>query len=282
MKNLTYYLLCISVFATVFILINATTATAVNINIITKNSTETVKLDLNQFLKRKLTTIENGKLKVDIGSLEQSQIKSALLYLCKNKNLTDCLKSLPIQYTSKVDTIFSQKDIEINGKSGLVSILKTNETWLADWAEIDNSVLQNSDMDEISVYSSVNLNDTKKFIQNYGMIPVSFIDNVDFGGKQIYQIVGSVQKKGLKETISISEPKFLADFVKQEGYIFAFPTDQKIYTPITFYNVPRVCGDSVCSIGENYQTCWYDCACPQGQIPGRTGCTKKTDTRLII
>ncbi len=282
MEKITYYLLCISVLATIFLLINATTANAVSINIITQNSTENIKLDLDQFLKRKLSTIENGKVKIDIGSVQGSPIESALLYLCKDKNIVDCLSTLPISFGTKVDTLLKQQDIEINGKSGIASIIKTNQSWLADWIGIENGLVQNSDPGEIDVYSSVNSNDTKNFIQTYGMIPVSFMQKVDFKGKKIYQATGIAQKKGSIENISLVNSKLNSELQKDDGYIFAFPVDGRIYSPITFYNVPRRCGDSVCSIGENYQTCWYDCTCPDGQIAGRAGCTKKTEARLII
>ena len=283
MEKLNYYLMCVAVFATIFLLVNANTANAVNLNIITGNKTENVKLDLNDYLKRKLTSADSGDIKVDIGGSDPSPIEQALLYLCKDKNPVECAKTLPIRYTTGVDTILKQKDLENNGKANLLSIIKTRHNWLADWVSIEGGSPQNLDPGDVDIYSSVNSTDIKEFIKNYGMIPLSFIDNVDFKGKKIYQATGIEKKKGRVENISIEKTRFVDKLEKDQGYIFAFPTDnQKVYSPVTFYNVPQVCGDNLCSIGENYQTCWADCKCPEGQTAGRTGCIKQSNVKLIL
>lgn len=283
MKKIKYKLLCLAVFISIFLLVNSNTAQAVNINIITTDKREQIQLILNDYLNRKNIGVEAGNIKVDIGSSDLSPIQSALLFLCKDKNPIDCIKSLPIKYTNKVDTILKLADLESNGKAGLLRLIKTNSSWLADWNSIENGAVQNTELDEIDVYSSVNISDIKKFIQIYGMLPLGFIDKVDFKGKKIYQATGMVSKKGSTENISIEEVKLVSEIEKKNDYIFAFPTDQqKIYSPVTFYNVPDICGDGKCSLSENHQTCWHDCACPAGQVPARQGCINQTGVKLII
>lgn len=283
MEKIKYKLLCIVVFATIFLLVNANIASAVNLNLITGNKTEQIRLDLNDFLKRGLTTVEAGNVKVDIGSSEKSPIQAALLYLCKDRNPIDCLKSLPIQYTNKVDTTLKQSDLEANGVVHLLGLIKTTNNWLADWTDIQNGAVQNTDPGEIDIYSSINSSEVKDFIQNYGMVPLSFVDKVDFKGKKIYQATGVEKRKGSSSgEIAITNITLSAELQRDQGYIFAFPTDQKTYSPLTFYNVPKICGDGQCSVGENYQTCWHDCPCPEGQVPGRGGCISRTAVKLII
>lgn len=283
MEKFKYSLFCAAVVAMAFMLANTSTASAVNINLITQNKTEKIKLDINQFLNRKLTTVEGENAKVDIGSSENSPIQAGLLYLCKDRNPIDCIKSLPIQYTSKADASLKLQDIQNNGIANLLSLIKTDKNWLADWTRIENSNVQATEDIEIDAYSPTNTTDAKEFMQKYGMLPLSFIDKVDFRGKKIYQTTGITKRKGSIENITLTNGKLVDGLEKEDGYIFAFPAEgDKIYSPITFYNIPKNCGDSVCSVGENHETCWYDCACPEGTAPSRFGCINKTGIKMII
>ena len=283
MKKIKSYLFCISVIFTVVLLSTAQSATAVTINIITSSGKEQVFTEIGKYAK-KMVEVEGDKVKVNITNAENYTLDTAFLYLCKDRNPIDCIKSNPIEFSNKVDTILKLSEIATNGKAGLLSIVKTNQSWLSDWDFIENGVLQQPTQPEIDVYSSFNINDTKNFIEALGMLPLGFIDRIDFKGKQVYQTTGEVSRRGFtgSENITLKNPKSGFELQREDGYIFALPFDQKIYSPLTFYNVPQVCGNAKCDIGENYQNCWLDCQCPTGQVPSRKGCVPSSSVRLII
>src|SRR3989338_7206195 len=229
MEKIKYYLFCISVITIVFLVADIPIASAANINLITAGQRETLKLELSKFVKKAID-IHSGNVKINISNAENYSLESALLYLCKDKNPLDCLNSPPIEYKNKVDTILKLDQIENNSKAGLLSIVKVNQSWLSFWDYIENGIIQNTDLDEVDVYSSVNINDTKGFIETYGMIPFSFLDKVDFKGKKIYQATGVASRSiARSDNITLTNKKIVATIEKDAGYIFAFPFDGKTF-----------------------------------------------------
>ncbi|HLD56797.1 MAG TPA: hypothetical protein VJA47_00720, partial [archaeon] len=159
-----------------------------------------------------------------------------------------------------------------------------NSSWIGSWDAIENGTLKSADIDKVELSLKHNVSDQiKSVIENFGSIPSGSISSVDFGGRQFF-VLDAKKSSGLfrKEKINITEKRLETKFVPKKGYSFVFPRDNIIYNPLTFFNTPETCGNAKCDIGETHNTCWQDCACPEGLAATPSGCVPKTDISLEI
>lgn len=259
-------------------------ANAVEINLITGSSSEKLTHNSGQFFKKQVR-VEGGKLHLTVNQMHSYRINRILLYLCKTLGPSDCIKTQPIEYKNHVDTIFSLADIERNGVANLLTIVSVNKSWLAGWDSIRNGVVEDTELDSFDLGLKSDLDDARRILLKHGMVPLNFIDYADFGDKLLNQIKMNTLPSEFywqDEEVNFSGLDLSPEIRDFKGYLFAFPKGQKVYNPLTFFNLDQECGDAVCNIGEDYRSCWLDCPCPEGQAPTRSGCAPKSEVTLAI
>ncbi len=275
----------IAVVLSVFIF-NTTPAFAVQINLISTQGTESINYTTDNFFTKSLT-VNGTTIHIDLRAADNQSIENILLYLCKDKAIESCVKTQPIEYTRYISTSFNLSDIERNGVADILYVVKTKNSWIADFDRLVNGVLQDTELrDVVNVNLKSGLNDTKRIIDEFGMIPLGFVNSVDISGKTLYQLGGgSVRDYINPESINFTYSKTdqsLPPPTVFSGYLFAFPQDQNTYKPLSFFNLLAECGNNKCDVGENYQTCWLDCKCPAGEVATRTGCKPAGNLSLAI
>ena len=298
MKNLNRILFCIAVLSAVILIADIPVVSSATLNIIDASTNELIAsmkagIDNNDNYVKKRVDVNGNEVKIGISNTENHSVMGALLYLCGDKPPSECAVSKPIEFTGQVNASLNLNEIQKNGKAGLLTVVKSNQSnipsedfnrsWIAGWDYIENGVVQKAPEADIDIYTSKDASDLKDFIKIYGMIPASFIDKLDFKGKKIQQMRGEAYRTGRSvERINITNPKKVSELERDQGYIFAFPSDQSVYSPVSFYNIEKSCRNADCEIGENYQNCWFDCRCPEGQVASETGCVPSGNVKLII
>ncbi len=266
------------------VLVNVTIAFATQIDLIFNNQVVgSATLNASKFFDKNLE-VNNNSLHISISSKSGYVLTSILLFLCKDKTPEKCDLSNPIEYEKSVNTNFKLDDISTSGIANIFSLLRVNESWIGGWDSVENSVWKTQDLDKLNLYLKYDVAGyIKNIIENFGSIPFNSLEKADFLGKTLYSLEGK-KSSGLfkKEKINITDKKITNTVDPKKGYAFVLPADNKIYNPITFFETPELCGNTKCDIGETYNTCWQDCACPEGQAPTPQGCIPKSNITLVI
>ncbi len=258
--------------------VSLTSVSAVTLNLINGADRESVQFDKSLLYKKELNMTAD-KVLLKILDAPNKTVENVLVYLCKNSNPEDCLNKKPIKYRKTVNTEFLKTDVLENDKGSILIFveLKSGDKsgWFSDIFSIDRSQFLNSENYQVDVDLKTNLNDTKSLLFNTGMIPYNFINSIQFKGKSFYQLSGIENKESFigKKTLNFTYSKLENSVKNIEGYSFIFPIGQDALSPISIYNLKEKCGDAVCGLGESYNTCWSDCRCPVGQVPGSKGCS---------
>ena len=261
----------------------AASVVATRVNIAANGVPDTLaSLNRTKFFDKTLT-INKNNLHISISAKGGYVLNSILLYLCQDSDPLNCDFSAPIEYEKFVETDLRLDELSKNGKLNMLTLVNANDSWIGGWDTIENGALKTADIDNAKIYLKYNFSDQiKTVIESFGSIPSSSIASAEFDGRQFYILDGKKIAGGLfrKEKLNITGSSLESKFTQKKGYSFVFPKDNVIYNPLTFFDTPEICGNTKCDIGENYNTCWQDCSCPEGFAPTPTGCVPKTNITL--
>jgi hypothetical protein len=315
---------------------NIAIVSATNINIIFDGTTqETVEYETGNLINTATDVVRDPsdiawtdiKIKLIINSASLSHtIKKIYIYKCKSLNPVSCSQLKPEEYDNFANIELSWSDIsqregssrypEVANLMVLVNLEGPYESssWIG-LMETINRVDYNiftvteDDIDTVSLYakSSAFIQPIKTYIENFAMIPFSWLERVVISGTsgpytgmatsdapKIYAVGGSgsdLESSPPQATSAIISSNQVST-ISKEFYMIFFESGSGITSPVTLNLNPEfTCGNSICelSIGENQANCCYDCSCGEGQFcdsgsinPSTGMCKSLTDISLEI
>jgi hypothetical protein len=304
--------------------LNLATVSATNINIIFDGATqETVEYDTGKLINTDIDVVRdpsdiawtNVKIRVVINSASLSHtIKKIYIYKCKSLNPADCSKLKPEEYDSFADIELSWNDIsqraagtrypETASLMVLVNLEGPYESssWVGLMERISRGnfmtfTITEDDIDAVSLYakSSSFIQPIKTYIENFAMIPFSWLERVVISdSSRLYAVGGSgsdLESSPPQATAAIIDSTQIST-INKEFYMLFSESSNGITSPITLNLNPQfTCGNSQCelSIGENPSNCCYDCGCDEGLFcdsgsanPSTGMCKPLTDISLDV
>ena len=321
---MNYKLLSLEVFALVVsylvLMLPVTSATQISI-IFNGVVQETLEYDQSKVINKQITikhdpydiTWTDVKVLINLNSASLAHsIQKIYLYKCRKLSPAECVYSDPQVFDKWIDTELAWRDIsEREGTSqypqvaNLMFIIKTEDVsgktgWIGFWNQIrrDNYNVFNTYEDQIDgldfYASSLDLvQPIKNYIQNKLMLPVNWATKI------VLREAGKVYALGASES-EIEQHEFQTavsadneiESINKDYYFVLPETTNGIADPVTLnLNPSFTCGDSVCEsdLGENPDTCCYDCGCPDGyycdvnaSLPSSGECKSEGETSIEI
>lgn len=254
-------------------------STTTRIRITDGSETRTVVHDAALFVERNVT-LSNGVLRVNVNAPTNRTINRILLFLCGSKNPVSCVRSVkPIDYGRSVDSEFNLNDISEGGIANLLTLARTDSSWIGFWDAVEGGDVKSSSLEELSLSTTANIRDVEDFIKSYGMIPLNWIESPSLDAYQL----GANRSESDSTNLNFTYFREGGSIEDVAEYLFALAKGLLVRNPLTFYsNVPGACGNNLCELGENSANCWQDCGCPNGTAPTPSGCVNASEVRIVI
>ncbi len=295
MKNL-----CVEMAAIVacYLIIALPIAGATDVNIrLNGNVAKTVTYDPSNIVNLHVTYVKdpsdiswaNVRIAVNLNSASMAHsIKKVYLYKCGSLSPTSCLQKTPEVFDTHVDTEIAWSDIAQSGSQGypqegsmLFVVKLENPEGMASWVGLWTTIKRQSyreflfyrhELPEFDVHAkeAYLVEPIASYIENFNAIPFGWITKAAFGDAlSITAIGGDDDELGASPPVlqSVEPSGREITVINKENY-FVFPeTSSGTAFPITLEQNPDFeCGDRRCetSLGENSDTCCYDCGCRGG------------------
>ncbi len=228
--------------------------------------------------------VRNGRVFLNITPGRGHSLRRVLLFPCRGLGPLECMGEKPIEYEGYSRTYLLLEDLLENGRGGILTLAMLNTTsWIGFWDSYEDGAFTGRDMDSLGLNINVDTGEAEGQISEYGMVPVNWVDEADFSGKELYQAEAERMITEYGENLNFTRLLKSRDLIDTRDYLFVFPASGRVYNPLTFYYQPPVeCGNYLCELGESQGTCCRDCGCPENQSCSRQGCIPASDIKLVL
>ncbi len=295
-KNLT---LEIAVVLACYLVITIPVTSATSVNIIFNGQIrESVEYDPSNTVNQHITYVRdprdinwaNVRVAITLNSASLAHtIKRVYLYKCGALSPTGCMQKTPEVFDNYVDTEIAWGDIgqstgtaKYPQEGNILFLVKLEDPdGLTSWVGLWNTIRRTShreflffrhELSDVDIYASSSrlVGPIASYIQNFNVIPFRWLTKAAFDDALSISAIG-----GDDSDLDTSPPILQSvepatneiTVINKENY-FVFPqTPGGIAFPITLEQNPDFqCGDGQCesSLGEDQETCCYDCSCPSG------------------
>ncbi len=259
-------------------------------------------------------TWANVKVRVSVSSASLAKsIDKIYLFTCKNQNPVDCVKGKPLEFENYIDEELNWVDISAQTGAGfypqtanillLVKLQGERTTWTGFWDKIERL-----DYNVFGTYSyeisSINVDaksldlvaPIKAYIQNYQMIPFTWVNQVYFEGANFLYSVGAdedeIEKvQNLVWHTAQPETNYITSVAKELSFLLPVTASGINNIVPVNKNPSYVCGNGVCEadLGETFDNCCHDCVCeagkycdlPEGSTAGTCRSIEQTELEII-
>ncbi len=270
-----------------------TSATTVNI-IFGGETRDTVQISPEPSIDHSVTIIQ-GPFSIEARmSVSGLGIENIYVYKCGKSSITECMEKIPDEYTNSANhdydwSVISQQEGDYfypQVANLLILVRRTgansNTIWNGLWYHIERNgpntfnifsgegnELNNLD---VHVKSEDLVSATHTFINNYQMIPFTWLNRAEFtdsGVASLYQISGTeAEFESMTGLGAGGVGKEITSMIKDYYLEFPKSTSQNIGNAITLnLNPSFTCGNgqAEADLGENSDNCCYDVGCPDDQ-----------------
>lgn len=267
----------------IFLLINIPFAFATEIKLSFGPESKTFPFTGRGFVNKEIE-VKEGRVFLNISSREGYTLRRVLLFPCRGLSPLECIGEEPIEYEGYSRTYLNLEDLLENGRGGILTLVMLNTTsWVGFWDSWEAGAFVGRDINSLGLETSQAPEGVEELVTDYGMIPLNWIEETDFGGRELYQIEAERVLTQEGETLNFTRTLRSGELLDTSRYLFAFPGNGRVYNPLTFYYQPPVeCGNYLCELGESQATCCRDCGCPENQTCSRTGCVPAGDIKLVL
>jgi len=295
MKNLT---LEIAVVLACYLVMTMPVASATTINIrFNGQLMESVEYEPSNIVNQHITYVRdphdinwaNVRVAITLNSASLAHmIKRVYLYKCGSLSPVGCMQKTPEVFDTYVDTEIAWDDIgqQVGSSSypeegNLLFLVKLEDSdGLTSWVGLWNTIRRNShreflfyrhELSDLDIHASSSrlVGPIASYIQNFNVIPFGWLTRVAFDEALSISAIGGDDRDldTSPPALQTAEPATNEITVINKENYFVFPeTVGGTAFPITLEQNPDFqCGDGQCesSLGENEETCCYDCGCEQ-------------------
>ncbi|MBN1896301.1 MAG: hypothetical protein JW789_01055, partial [Candidatus Aenigmarchaeota archaeon] len=255
-----------------------------------------VDVNINVFHSSDDSRWENVEISVNVvGTNPAYEVKSILLYSCKNKSPSACMEDDGIKPVEAVNYLSGEKgtflweDVSTGSTGNFLTLVQMEyagkNIWTGYWDRIERLSInefvnnrKNIESMSVNLKDGVNRDWAINFLTSYFMIPGNWVESITLETVNSEEVSKIHALSGDKENIADDEMQTkiiasnsLSNF--ENDYLFIFGNG--ISVPMTVFNgIPSLCGNGYCDslVNENPDNCCTDCGCE-----GEKTCTVTDD-----